>query len=465
MGNLLTYSLNSDIRDYQQYITGERIDGMFFAVGLIGNVVGMVTGMVLPMIYDYAGLNAETAIALGYDPSNVYYVLYNADYFQRICGVLIVASAVGATLNAIPYFFYDLTELKQKAMVTVLKIRALFEDYGNDAISDGQLVEAIDLIDEAEEFVHKEPVKPSKDGIRAARKTKDKAAAKAAKKEYAAQKEYNEKIAIAQYVVREVHKFERPEVQAQVERAKKICVAGLESLATLHTISLKEAKAMPKSTQEEKELRKMAIETARQERFSKKALAKYYPNGIKEFDRSVFNEIFDREDEIEVQRHEKIELLDKARKNKDEQEVSRLRTELRQLQKELQGLYRREKTLGDEYAKFNRAAKPWLDAKKLLIQKENHAHYEESKAKAAAERAARIAEEKRLKAEKETKKQEKKLEKNVSKNNVIARRGNKALERRRSTYEKRADGPVVFGADHIGRTGSQANRVPEHGVL
>lgn len=35
MGNLLTYSLNSDIRDYQQYITGERIDGMFFAVGVI----------------------------------------------------------------------------------------------------------------------------------------------------------------------------------------------------------------------------------------------------------------------------------------------------------------------------------------------------------------------------------------------------------------------------------------------
>lgn len=408
MGNLLTYSLNSDIRDYQQYITGERIDGMFFAVGLIGSVVGMVTGTVLPAIYDWAGLNAETAVALGYDPSNVYYVLYNEAYFERICGILIIASAIGATLNAIPYFFYDLTETKQKAMVTVLKIRALFEDYGNGALSDEKLVEAIDLIDEAEEYVNKEPVKPSKDGIRAAKKTKDKAAVKAAKKEYAAQKEYNEKIAIAQYVVREVHKFERPEVQAQVRRAQQICEAGLDGLATLHTISLSEAKAMPKSTQAEKELRREAIDTARQERFSKKKLAKYYPNGIVEFDRTVFNEIFAREDEIEAERHEKIMQLGTVRKNKDREAEKKLQAELRTLQTEKQQLARREKTLGDEYARFTRAAKPWLDAQKLLIQQENYshyeeirAHYEESKAKAEAERAARLEEETRLKAERE----------------------------------------------------------------
>lgn len=408
MGNLLTYSLNSDIRDYQQYITGERIDGMFFAVGLIGSVVGMVTGTVLPAIYDWAGLNAETAVALGYDPSNVYYVLYNEAYFERICGILIIASAIGATLNAIPYFFYDLTETKQKAMVTVLKIRALFEDYGNGALSDEKLVEAIDLIDEAEEYVNKEPVKPSKDGIRAAKKTKDKAAVKAAKKEYAAQKEYNEKIAIAQYVVREVHKFERPEVQAQVRRAQQICGAGLNGLATLHTISLSEAKAMPKSTQAEKELRREAIDTARQERFSKKKLAQYYPNGIVEFDRTIFNEIFAREDEIEAERHEKIVQLGTARKNKDREAEKKLQAELRALQTEKQQLARREKTLGDEYARFTRAAKPWLDAQKLLIQQENYshyeeirAHYEESKAKAEAERAARLEEEARLKAERE----------------------------------------------------------------
>ena len=114
LGNLLTYSLNGDIRDYQQYISGERIDGIFLAIGLITNVVTMITGFVLPAIYDWAGLNETVAKSLVYDGSNVYYVLYNDYYFQKICGILVIASAVGAALNAIPYFFYDLTEKSKK---------------------------------------------------------------------------------------------------------------------------------------------------------------------------------------------------------------------------------------------------------------------------------------------------------------------------------------------------------------
>ena len=44
------------MRDYQQYFTGERIDGMFGAVGIIGSFIGMFTGMVLPTIYQMLGL-------------------------------------------------------------------------------------------------------------------------------------------------------------------------------------------------------------------------------------------------------------------------------------------------------------------------------------------------------------------------------------------------------------------------
>lgn len=221
LGNLLTYSLNGDIRDYQQYISGERIDGIFLAMGLITNVVTMITGFVLPAIYDWAGLNETVAKSLGYDGSNVYYVLYDEYYFQKICSILVIASAIGAALNAIPYFFYDLTEKKQKAMVTVLKIRALFEDYGNGALSDEKLVEAIDIIEEAQDYVSKEVVKPSKNEIKEAKKSHDKEKIKAEKAKYKKQKEDNEKIEIAQYVMKEIHKFESPVVQMQVERAKK----------------------------------------------------------------------------------------------------------------------------------------------------------------------------------------------------------------------------------------------------
>lgn len=346
LGNLLTYSLNGDIRDYQQYITGERIDGMFLAIGLIGSVVTMVTGFVLPAIYDYAGLNEQVAVSLGYDGSNVYYVLYNDNYFKHICGILIIASAVGATLNAIPYFFYDLTETKQKAMVTVLKIRALFEDYGNNALSDEQLVEAIDIIEQSQKLVNEEPKKPSKDNIKAAKKSKNKAAVKAAKQEYKNCKEHNERITIAKFVVDEINKFDSEQMQKEVKIARQIVDAGLDGFTTL------------KIKSKQKQLKE-----------SVKLIKKYYPNGIVSFDSSVFDELFAKEDEIDKRQRELANLPKSSYK----------REKLKQIIKEKAEIKKQVKNAVNQNSVFNRAAKPYLDAKKLLIQQENYSHYDEIK--------------------------------------------------------------------------------------
>lgn len=408
LGNTLTYSLNSDIRDYQQYITGERIDGMFFAAGLISSVVTMITGVVLPMIYDYAGLNEATARSLGYDGSNVYYVLYDTGYFERICGILIIASTIGATLNVIPYFFYDLTELKQKAMVTVLKIRALFEDYGNGVLSDEKLVEAIDLIDEAREYVNKEPVKPSKAEIKAARKTHDKEKIRAARAAYQAQHDYNEKIAIAKYVVEEVDKFDSPEMQEELRYANHVYAAGLDGLKNLHTISVADARRMPKKTKAGKQLRKKMIERAKGEAEAKKMLAKHYPNGIEMFDMQVFTKLFEADDSLETKRNELIEARTAAQKAKDKDRQKEIARELRQLTKEKQSNQKKMKEASNAYSKFNRAARPYLNAKKLLTQQENYSHYdeikasyEEAKARFAAQTAADALAQEQAKKERE----------------------------------------------------------------
>lgn len=406
LGNLLTYSLNGDIRDYQQYISGERIDGIFLAIGLITNVVTMITGFVLPAIYDWAGLNETVAKSLGYDGSNVYYVLYNDYYFQKICGILVIASAVGAALNAIPYFFYDLTEKKQKAMVTVLKIRALFEDYGNGALSDEKLVEAIDLIEEAENYVSQKPVKPSKKEIKKARKSGDKELLKTAKANYKKQKSDNEKIEIAQYVSNEIHKFESPVVKMQVERAKKVYDSGINGLYTLNTISLKDAKSLAKNSDMEKETRLAMIEIARQEKRSKKLLSRYYQNGIEEFDTSVFDSLVA---EISTLEAKSAELIDEIKQKKNsKQNAAQAEKELSQIKRKIADTKRALKKARDDFSLYNRAAKPYLDAKKLLTQRENYLHYEEiksryeeSKARAEAQKAALDLEEKRNKAEKE----------------------------------------------------------------
>lgn len=382
---LLTPGVNGDIRDYQQYITGERIDGMFVAVGAIGSIVTLITNAALPELYDRSGLNEEVARSLGFDGSNVYEVLSDPWYFKNICSVLIIAATIGATLNVIPYFFYDLTEIKQKAMVTVLKIRALFEDYGNDALSDASLVEAIDIIEEAKEYYGKEPVKPTKAEIKAAKRIKDKdkkkAAVKEAKQAYKNLKAENEKIEIAQYVVKELGKFDTEAGKAQLAEAQKIYDAGLEGLYSLEIPSMEAAKALPKSNEDEKELRRNAINRVRMIKDSKKMLAKKYADGIEKFDVKVFEQLFETEDQLDSQIKEAVNELRSAAKRKDKSGESSAKERIKQLRKKRDEIRRKIKIATDENSTYTRAAKPYIEAEKILKQRENYLHYEDIKAR------------------------------------------------------------------------------------
>ncbi|HAY73843.1 MAG TPA: hypothetical protein DCY31_08425 [Ruminococcaceae bacterium] len=402
---LLTPGVNGDIRDYQQYITGERIDGMFVAVGAIGSIVTLITNSALPELYDRSGLNEEVARSLGFDGSNVYEVLSDPWYFKNICSVLIIAATIGATLNVIPYCFYDLTEIKQKAMVTVLKIRALFEDYGNGVLSDASLVEAIDIIEEANLYYGKEIVKPTKDKIKAAKKIKNKderkAAVKAAKQEYKDLKADNEKIEIARYVVKELNKFDTDAGKAQLAEAQKIYDSGLEGLYSLEIPSMKVAKALPKSTEDEKELRRNAINRVRMIKDSKKVLAKKYSDGIEKFDVKVFEQLFEKEDELDAQIKEAVNELRSAAKKKNKDAEKAANEKIKKLRKDREEIRKKIKSATDENSIYTRAAKPYIEAEKILRQRENYLHYEDIKAGYEESKMRHEEEIKRRKAEEE----------------------------------------------------------------
>lgn len=402
---LLTPGVNGDIRDYQQYITGERIDGMFVAVGAIGSVVTLITNSALPELYDRSGLNEEVARSLGFDGSNVYEVLSDPWYFKNICSVLIIAATIGATLNVIPYFFYDLTEIKQKAMVTVLKIRALFEDYGNGVLSDASLVEAIDIIEEANIYYGRKIVKPTKDKIKAAKKIKNKderkIAVKAAKQEYKDLKSDNEKIEIAQYVVKELNKFDTDAGKAQLAEAQKIYDSGLEGLYSLEIPSMKAAKSLPKSTETEKELRRNAINRVRMIKDSKKVLANKYAGGIEKFDVKVFEQLFEKEDELDAQIKEAVNDLRSAAKEKNKDAEKAANEKIKKLRKDREKIRRKIKSATDENSIYTRAAKPYIEAEKILRQRENYLHYEDIKAGYKESKMRHEEEIKRRKAEEE----------------------------------------------------------------
>lgn len=213
---------------------------------------------------------------------------------------------------------------------------------------------------------------------------------------------------IAQYVVDEINKFSTEHMQAEIRRAEEIYAMGLEGLTTLETISLSDAKKLPRSNAEEKQIRSAAIEHARAERDSKKAIQKYFNGKIKEFDNKVFEALFAKEDEMDLRRKEIVNELDAAKKNHDKASAAILKKELRNLMKEKHQITEKIKKATNDASAFNRAAKPYLDEKKLLIQQENYRHYdeikeryEESKARAEAQATARLAAEEKEKAEKE----------------------------------------------------------------
>lgn len=371
LGHFLTPCVNADIRDYQQYVSGERIDGMFAAVGLIGNIISVATGSVLPVIYSRAGLNEATAVSLGYSASNVYDVLYNHDYFVSISSVLIVASVIGAVMNVIPYFFYNFTETNQKSVVNVLKIRALFEDYGNGNIDKDKLTETVGIIREARIYSEKEQKTPDRNAIRLAKKSKDKEAVRQAKNAYNAQQEENEKIEIAAFVMAELNRYSTEYGKLEIATAEKLFAAGMNGCSDAEIFTKADIRAMSKNTAAERQARSDCFALLRDIRTAKKTKLKYFPHGVTEFDTSVFDTLFKQEDENEQALHNALKAK-KAAKEKNE-DVSVYNQSIANLQKRKRELQTQIKKATNENSLYYRAAKPYLDAKRTLERMKNYA--------------------------------------------------------------------------------------------
>lgn len=365
LGHLLNPSINADIRDYQQYITGERIDGMFAAVGLIGNVITLATGSVLPALYSRSGLNKTVAVSLGYSGANVYDVLYNRDYFVDISSVLILASVAGAVMNVIPFFFYDLSETRQKAMVRVLKIRAMFEDLGNNVLTDDDLIETAEIILETREYAGKKLCDDYED---IGRKSKS----KISKSELKTLRTEKEKIEIANFVSNELSKYDTEWGRIRLEDARRIYEAGPDRYADAFTMTGAQIKALPNGSETEKELRKAAFMHLADIKAAKRAMRNYFPNGIVEFDTAVFEKLFAEEDENDKEINRLLPALSSAREQKDKESIAQIKNDIKRLRLRQAVIKRDIKNAASQNSVYYRATKPYQDAHKTLIQYENY---------------------------------------------------------------------------------------------
>lgn len=423
---ITTPAIQADIRDYQQYRSGERIDGMFATVLTIGNLVTLLTSSVLPMVYEKYGVYEGNGYASSFDILDVN--TGDPNLLYKLMTVLIIMAAVGAFLNTVPYFFYDFNEKKQKSVIRVLKVRSLFEDYGNNALDNHKIVEAIDLVEKSRKMAAETPKTVTKEMYK---NISDKKWRKAAKKEYKEALNFNEEIEISKFVCAELDKFKSENYIYQVKVYSEILENGLAGIVNANEADLRReialAKAMPKNTQDEKEHRSFCIELAKKKLSAKKAFDKNY-HSLDEFvepDMAELTAIFDREDELDAQIFELNTKKTQLRKEGDNENGAKINSLLKNITAKRRELQKAEKAKMDEFAKFNRAAKPYIDARKLLLQQENYSHFEEIAAlyDEAKEKADAEDKEKQIVADLKRREQQEELE--ARKAAKAARKANK----------------------------------------
>lgn len=413
---ITTPAIQADIRDYHQYKTGERIDGMFATVSTIGNVVTLITSSVLPFVYETYGIYEGNGYESPYDILDT--KTGQPGLLGEVLGALVIMAAVGAFLNMVPYLFYDLTEKQQKGMVRILKIRAMFEDYGNGVTNDRTLVEAIDYIRDAENLTDIEPVSVSK---------KDKRTDKKAYKEAVKR---NEEISITKMIREELNKFSSEEYKIKLQINEPIYKAGLAGLFNADKAALKaelaKAKAMPKTNAHEKELRSFAIEVAKRKLVSRTAIDANYKtlSAFVQPDYSILESYYDAEDACDEKLRELYEKQAEAKKakSKDKALLKELKKLIKAEKAKKAAAQKKSKAEMEIHAAFARAAKPYLDAEKMIKEKENYTHleelaslYDEAKARIDAEDAAQLEAQKKEAAEKQADKERRLAEKQAKK--------------------------------------------------
>lgn len=106
-------SVQSEIYDYQQYKTGDRLEGFLSQFGtMIVTIAGMLFAFVTPAVYKRYGYTNDTQ------------VLYNTDVLFGIIRAMCIIGTASGILSTIPYFFYDLSEKQHGRIMQILRVRA-----------------------------------------------------------------------------------------------------------------------------------------------------------------------------------------------------------------------------------------------------------------------------------------------------------------------------------------------------
>lgn len=109
-------AITADIWDYQQYKSGERLDGCMGIFGYISSPIATFSAMLIPFLYGKVGFTSD------------WNILYDPELRNKIFLITIIVGAVAGLLSTIPFHFYDFTEQQHEEMMEELRARAALLD-------------------------------------------------------------------------------------------------------------------------------------------------------------------------------------------------------------------------------------------------------------------------------------------------------------------------------------------------
>lgn len=243
-------ALNADVLDYQQYKTGDRLEG------LMGQFVGFV-GTFISMGITY--FIQKTVLQNRYGLVDNYDDLYQASFREPMAKAVIVIAIVGYALSLIPFvLMYTLTEQEHNAHISVLKIRAALADFASGTLSEGELINAKEIYFDAKKRYESLSNELKNEG---------------SKKK---QKKIKAELKALEIIIDEKNRFQKPEMLKKLEKAQELASHTPEELYGISEPSMDKynaAKAMSENTAQEIKQKDAAVKLAEKElnAFNKKA--------------------------------------------------------------------------------------------------------------------------------------------------------------------------------------------------
>ncbi|MFR6066324.1 MAG: MFS transporter [Eubacterium sp.] len=243
-------AMNADVLDYQQYKTGDRLEGLMSqVVTFIGAFVTMgvtyfVQTIVMQNRYGLVDNNDD---------------LYLASFREPLSKAMILIAIVGYVLSLIPFItLYTLTEEEHKSYIEVLKIRAALEDYADNNLAPGQLEEAKNIY-----FNAVEEYNACVTALNNAKSPLEK-------------RKMKKKIKALEIIVLENKRFENKQMIKKTQQARELVSHSVEELYGISEPTMdayNEAMAMSEATPEERKLKSKKLKMASKEfdRYHKKA--------------------------------------------------------------------------------------------------------------------------------------------------------------------------------------------------